>query len=212
MIKRIIFDLDNTLIMWDDNYYDTLDEALNYFNIDYDNNTKLNLIKAVDDYENRYDKYDMNDMRLLMEEYANISLPNDFVYRWTIYLEKCIPNNLDSELEEILKYLSSKYELTVLTNWFKDEQVNRLKNYGIYKYFSNVIATEKIKNKPYKEAYMESSKPYDLEECLMIGDSLQKDVEGAIKYGMDAILYDYKNEYKGNLKKVKKLIDLKNYL
>lgn len=212
MIKRVIFDLDNTLIMWDDKYYDTLDETLKYFNIKYDDNIKVNLIKAVDDYENRYDIFKMEYMKELMEEYSKLKLPNEFVLRWTINLEKCIPDKVDPELIEILEYLSKKYELTVLTNWFESEQVNRLQNYGILKYFKEVLGTEKIKNKPNKEAYIKSAKPYNVSECIMIGDSLKKDVEGAIENGMDAILYDYKDEYKGNQKKVKKLIDLKNYL
>ena len=212
MIKRIIFDLDNTLIMWKDKYYDTLDETLIYYNIAYNSDIKAKLIKAVDDYENRYDIYNMEYMKSLMEEYSNIKLPNYFVYMWTLYLEKCIPNELDPELVEILEYLSNKYELTVLTNWFLDEQVNRLKNYGILKYFKEVVATETIKNKPNKEAYIEAAKPYKMEECVMIGDSLKKDVKGALEYGMDAILFDYNDEYHGNLKKVNKLIELKKYL
>ena len=31
MIKRIVFDLDNTLIMWNDEYYNTLDELITIF-------------------------------------------------------------------------------------------------------------------------------------------------------------------------------------
>lgn len=212
MIKRIIFDLDNTLIMWDDKYYNTLDETLNYFNMKYNDDIKSNLIKAVDDYENKYDIFNMEYMKQLMEEYSKIKLPHDFILKWTINLEKCIPDKIDKELIEILEYLNNKYELIVLTNWFQLEQINRLKNYGILKYFKEVIGTEKIKNKPNKEAYIKASNPYQLNECVMIGDSLKKDVEPAIEYGMDAILYDYKDEYKGNIKKVKKLIDLKNYL
>ena len=198
--------------MWDDKYYDTLDETLEYFNIKYDESIKSNLIKAVDDYENKFDIFNMDYMKRLMEEYSNIKLPNDFVYRWTLFLEHAIPNKKDNELIEILEYLSKKYELIVLTNWFREEQKNRLKNYEILKYFKDVIGTEKIKNKPNKEAYIESAKPYKTSECIMIGDSLKKDVEGAILYGMDAILYDYNNEYQGNLKKVNKLIELKKYL
>ena len=212
MIKKVIFDLDNTLIMWDDKYYDTLDETLKYYNIAYNSDIKAKLIKAVDGYENRYDIYNMEYMKLLMEEYSNIKLPDDFVYMWTLYLEKCVPNELDPELVEILEYLNNKYELTVLTNWFLMEQVNRLKNYGILKYFKEVVGTEKIKNKPNKEAYIKAAIPYKMEECVMIGDSIKKDVEGAIEYGMDAILYDYNDEYTGDLKKVKKLIELKKYL
>ena len=212
MIKRVIFDLDNTLIMWKDNYYDTLNQTLDYYKIDYNKDIISKLIEAVDTYEEHYDVYNMEFMKNHMEEYSKIDLPTDFVHRWTLYLEKCIPEKEDTDLINILEYLSKKYELTVLTNWFLDEQVNRLKNYGIFKYFKEVIATEEIKNKPNEEAYIKACNPYKMSECVMIGDSLKKDVECAIKYGMDAILYDYKDEYHGNLKKVKTLIELKKYL
>ena len=212
MVKRIIFDLDNTLIMWEDSYYNTLNQTLDYYKIAYSEEIISKLIKAVDTYEDYYDVYNMKFMKDHMEKCSNIVLPTDFVYKWTLYLEKCIPDKVDTDLINILEYLSKKYELTVLTNWFLDEQVNRLKNYGILKYFKEVVATEKIKNKPNEEAYIESCKPYKFSECIMIGDSLKKDVECAIKYGMDAILYDYKDEYKGSLKKVNKLTDLKKYL
>ena len=212
MIKRIIFDLDNTLIMWDDKYYDTLDKTLNLFEIKYDEIIKTNLIKAVDDYENRYDIFKMEYMKKIMEEYSNLSLPNDFVYNWTLFLENSIPDEIDNELIEILEYLSSKYEIIVLTNWFTEEQRKKKKNYGILKYFKEVLGTEQFKNKPNKEAFIGASRPYQMNECISIGDSLKKDVESALEYGMDAILYDYKNEYSGNIKKVNKLIDLKKYL
>lgn len=212
MIKKIIFDLDNTLIMWDDKYYDTLDGLFKYYNLEYNDEIKTNFIKAIDSYEDRYDMFTMDNMKSLLEEYINIKLPDDFVYKWTLLLENSVPEERDPELIEILEYLSKKYELIVLTNWFTEEQKNRLKNYGILKYFKEVLGTDKVKNKPNKEAFIEASKPYEMNECIVVGDSLKKDVECSIEYGMDAILYDYKNEYNGNLKKVNKLIELKRYL
>jgi putative hydrolase of the HAD superfamily len=212
MIKKIIFDLDNTLIMWDDEYYNTLDDTLHYFNIKYDDNIKNNLIKAIDNYESIYNKFNMNSMKLLMEKYANIKLPNDFVYKWTLYLENCYPKEKDKDLIETLEYLNKKYELVVLTNWFKIEQENRLKNYDILKYFKEVIGTENIPNKPNKKAFIEASKPYKIGECIMIGDSLKKDVEGALNIGMDAILFDYNDNYKGKYKKINEIKELKNIL
>ena len=35
-MKKIIFDLDDTLIMWKSEYYDTLNKTLDYFNIKYE--------------------------------------------------------------------------------------------------------------------------------------------------------------------------------
>ena len=211
-MKQIIFDLDGTLIMWKDEYWNTLNKTLEYFNIDYNEDIINNLIRACDDYESKYDTYDYDNMRLLMEEYSNIKLPNEFIKRWTIFLEDCY-DAPTVDLIEILEYLSNKYDLVILTNWFFDEQVNRLKKMNIDKYFKRVIATEKIKNKPNKEAYLEAIKPYDISECVMIGDSIKTDIEGALSIGLDAILYDYKNKYDNlDYKKVTRLIDLKKYL
>ena len=212
MIKRLVFDLDNTLIMWDSEFYKTLDKTLNYFNISYDDNVKNNLIKAVDDYESVYEILKFEYMNDLMKKYSNIDLPNNFVEKWTIYLENAIPLNRDLELIDTLEYLSNKYELVVLTNWFTKQQSKRLDNYGILKYFKEVIGTDLVKNKPNKEAFVKACGNNELEECIMIGDSLTKDVQAALNVGMKAILMDYKNIYDGEIIKVKKISDLKNIL
>lgn len=212
MIKRIVFDLDNTLIMWNDEYYNTFDETFNYFNISYDENIKNKLIKAVNDYENLYNTFDYKNMNDLMKQYSNIELPHDFVEKWTKYLEYAVPNDKDNELIETLEYLSNKYELVVLTNWFTKQQTNRLKNYGILKYFDEVIGTDNIRNKPNKDAYIKACGLYNLNECVMVGDSLENDVKGALNVGMQAILFDYKNNYKGELKNIKKISELKDIL
>lgn len=211
-IKRIIFDLDNTLIIWNNSYYDTLDKTLNYYKINYDQNLKNKLIKAVNDYESIYDHYEMKLMKSLMEKYIGQILPENFVYKWTVYLEDCYPREVDKDLLEILDYLKQKYELCVLTNWFEEEQKNRLKNMGILSYFKFVLGTEKILNKPNKQAFIEASKPYKLEECLVIGDSVKNDIEPSLSLKMNAILYDYKNECNISIKKIKNWNELKNIL
>ena len=207
MIKRIIFDLDNTLIRWDNDYYITLDETLNYFNICYDDNIKSKLIKVVNDYEDKYEY--MND---LMKQYSNINLPSNFVEKWIEYLGNAMPKEKDLELIATLEYLSNKYELVVLTNWFTKSQKQRLENYGILKYFKEVIGTDLVKNKPSRESFIKACGMYKPEECIMIGDSLEKDVNGALNCGLGAILLDYKNIYDGEIQKVKKISDLKNML
>lgn len=206
-IKRLIFDLDNTLIMWSDEYYSTLDETLNYFSINYDEKVKNNLIKAVDDYESIYDIFKYEYMNDLMSEYTNIKLPNNFVIKWTEYLEKAVPLKQDIELIDTLEYLSNKYELVVLTNWFTKQQSKRLENYGILKYFKEIIGTDLVKNKPNKEAFVKAS-GNNLNECVMIGDSLIKDVKGALNVGMKAIYVGNDS----NFVNISKISDLKEIL
>ena len=63
---------------------------------------------------------------------------------------------------------------------------------GIDKYFSRQIYTDILKNKPNKETFLEAIKPYNADECIMIGDSKEKDIKGAESIGMKAILIDDK--------------------
>lgn len=212
MIKRIIFDQDNTIMMWYDHYYDSLNKTFEYLNIEYDEDVVDKLKEAVDNYEKEYSIFDKTSMKVLFEKYLELELPDNFVDTWIHYLKECYPKEIDKELIETLEYLSNKYELVILTNWFTESQEGRLKNAGLLKYFKEVIGTDKVLNKPNKEAYLKASYPYNIDECIMIGDSINTDINGAINVGMDAILFDHKNSYDGNLKNVKKLEELKNIL
>ena len=187
MIKRLIFDVDDTLIPWIDKYWDSLNETLIYFEIEPTKELFSKLKEAVDNYELEYNTYNMQSMKVLMEKYSGIKLPSNFVYRWSIFLRKCVPDEYDNKLIDTLEYLREKYDLVVLTNWFTVQQVKRLKNFGILKYFTKVYGTDNILNKPNKEAFLEACKPYKKEECIFIGDSYEVDIKGAINAGLKAI-------------------------
>ena len=89
-----------------------------------------------------------------------------------------------------MEYLKGKYELVVLTNWFQNSQIERLKNVAIYKYFSNVYAPENFKMKPDKEGFEIARKDLQNDECVVVGDSLKTDIQGAINANMNAIWLD----------------------
>ena len=186
MIKKIIFDLDDTLIKWKDEYNNSILYALDDLNIKYDNMIVDNINKAIADYEKYNDTYDINKMHKMFEEYSKLKIPYEFMDKWLYHIEKCHPNK-NLELEKTLEYLSSKYELVVLTNWFTKTQENRLRNYGIIKYFKEVIGTDNIKNKPNKEAFLYACKPYKENECLMVGDNYEIDIKKAKELGLKTI-------------------------
>lgn len=210
MIKRIIFDQDNTIMMWHDEYYDSLNKTFEYLNIEYNEEVINKLKEAVDNYEKEYNMFDRTNMKKIFEKYSKLKLPNNFIDTWIHFLKDCYQE--DKELISTLEYLSSKYELVILTNWFTESQEGRLENLGILKYFKEVIGTDKVLNKPNKEAYLKASNPYNVDECIMIGDSINTDIIGALNIGMAAILLDYENKYHGNLKNIKKIEELKNIL
>jgi len=194
MIKRLIFDVDNTLIMWKDEYYNySIRNTFKDLGIPYDENIIKPLDIVVDDYEKYYDIYDKDRLINFINERLNINLPKEFVDVWMKYLSNCY-DKPSKDYIDTLEYLSSKYDLVILSNWFTESQKNRIKGMKIDKYFSKQIYTDQIKNKPNKEAFLEAIKPYNIDECIMIGDNLETDIKGAESIGMKAILIDDKTK------------------
>ena len=209
MLKRIIFDQDNTLQMWKDEYDKTYGYALDELGITYSDDDLKMLIDNICSYENYYDYYNKKDMVNLINKKCNIKVPDSFVDVWMKYLCNCYSEE-DKNIIPTLEYLSSKYELVVLSNWFSYSQIERLKNIGLDKYFKEMIFTDTIKNKPNKEAFIKACGPYKTDECLMVGDSMNTDINGAINAGLNAILIDPKGmyEYKNKIKNINELEEL----
>jgi len=207
MIKKLIFDLDNTLIMWKDEYLEALKKTIKKYNINEDADYVNSLI---DNYEDYYDKYDKEKMlehiNNNIKEKINMDFINDFLIEIGYMSE---PNE---EVIDTLEYLSKKYELVVLTNWFKIPQTNRLKTAMIDKYFKEIFGGEDY-IKPNKEAFLTSAGNTKLEECIMIGDSYNIDVMGAYNTGIKPIFMNPKHkENKNKFQEIEKISDLKNIL
>lgn len=212
MIKRIIFDLDNTLIFWEDEYWTSLNKVFERINYPVNQEIISKLCMAVDDYENCYSIYKNEYMLEIMSKYANIDLPDIFINYWLEELSECV-KPLPNEVIDTLEYLHKKYDLVVLTNWFASSQIERLKKVNIFKYFTEIFCADSFPIKPNPESYLIASKGYDLSECLMIGDGLVNDVIGPTKLGMKAIYYDYKDNYHDDeYQTIKRFEDLKKIL
>ena len=209
MIKKIIFDVDNTLIKWDKKYWYSLNKTLEYFNIKYNDETVNKLIKAVDDYEIRYDTYKIEYMINMMEEYTNINLPDNFVDIWLSFLEECVPKKEDNNLIKTLEYLQEKYELVILTNWFKSSQVARLKKVGIYKYFKQIYSADFFPMKPKYESFLTAIGDLSPNECVMVGDNLDVDIKNPYEMGMN-VYYLTNNE--SSYPSIKSIEELKEIL
>ncbi len=207
MIKKLIFDLDNTLIMWKDEYLNALKETLKKYNINEDPNYVNDFIDNYEDYYDKYDKQNMLDhINNNIKEKLSMDFMNDFLEKIGYMSEP------DEEVIDTLEYLSKKYELVVLTNWFKEPQTNRLKTAKIDKYFKEIFGGEDY-IKPQKEAFLTAAGETPVEECIMIGDSYTLDVMGAYNVGIKPIFMNPKHkENKNNFKEIEKLSDLKNIL
>lgn len=216
MIKRVIFDIDNTLIPWRDEYFNEIFEALKELKIECSNDDFNKIKKSLSEYENVYYSFNKDNMIKYINEYTGKNYPEEFINKVISKWANCVPENLPEDTIKTLKYLSDKYEMVCLTDWYKDQQVQRLEKVDILKYFQEVCAAENIKRKPFKEAFMQAIGVNKPEECIMIGDNFERDAEGALKAGLQAIYYNpKKNETKKEKQKyyeISKLIELTNIL
>lgn len=93
--------------------------------------------------------------------------------------------------KEILQYLiDSNYMLHLITNGFEKTQHNKLKYSGLSPYFQEVITSETSSSlKPQREIFefafqKTGAKP---EESIMIGDTIEVDILGAVNAGIDQV-------------------------
>lgn len=193
---RLIFDVDNTLIIWKDEYDKALKNTIKKYklNIDYNDINKL-----LDEYEKTFTKYD----KQLLVDFLNKSLKEkitlSFINDWLKELEDCA--SIEDGLIDTLEYLKEKYELVILTNWFKEPQIKRLKHIKIDKYFTEIYGGEEY-IKPYKESYLKAVGNNKIEDCIMIGDNYDIDIKGAKKLGMKTILIGDKIKNISELKEI----------
>ncbi|GAF02554.1 YjjG family noncanonical pyrimidine nucleotidase [Saccharicrinis fermentans] len=105
--------------------------------------------------------------------------------------------------KEVLDQLKQRHTLHVITNGFKEVQFIKLKNSHLHHYFSKVFISETIGASKPKTAFFEyavKSANARKKECLIIGDNLETDIDGAINFGLDYIFFNpNKNEHKRQL-------------
>lgn len=94
---------------------------------------------------------------------------------------------------DTLDYLYPRYNLHILTNGFTEVQDTKLKNSKLSPYFKTVTASEESgakKPDPAIFAQALNRAQADKATSVMIGDNLQADIHGALKFGVQAIYFN----------------------
>ncbi|MFI5204098.1 MAG: YjjG family noncanonical pyrimidine nucleotidase [Flavobacteriales bacterium] len=94
---------------------------------------------------------------------------------------------------EVLAYLKTKYTLALVTNGFNEVQYVKIKESGIHPYFHAVVTSEEAGvQKPHKDIFHRACSKIMLppEDCIMIGDNWEADMEGAKNAGLQRIHFD----------------------
>jgi len=205
MYKHIFFDLDHTLWDFDRNAQETLTElyesyslkdlgilcADTFIDVYTRNNHELWAsyhIGKISKEELRQTRFKKTFLDLgLAPEIIPLAFEDDYV--------RICPTktNLFPEAHETLQYLAARYPLHLISNGFKESTELKVELTGLARYFQTIVISEVVGvNKPDKAIFEFAlgSAGAKKEESLMIGDSIEADIRGAIGYGMDAIYFN----------------------
>ena len=224
-IKHVFFDLDHTLWDFDKNSALAFDKIFNLH--------QLNIVRT--QFSSVYEPINLSYWKLYRDEKINKSnlryqrlkdtfdainfeVSDDTINQLSVdyitYLTTF--NHLFEGTFDILEHLKDRYQLHIITNGFDEAQQKKMDNANISQYFETVTNSEIAgvkKPNPIIFNYALNSAQAQPNESIMIGDSLEADILGALEVGFDAILFNYHNhEPETHIKQVKSLIDIKMYL
>ena len=205
--KHLFFDLDHTLWDFDANSRQTLQELYETMEL------RLKGVTSFDLFHKNYLSH--ND--ILWEKYRKGLIKVDelrWKRMWMALLDFKIANEalaremgrvfldllptrklLFPDTIEVLEYLiDKKYKLHLITNGFEVTQHCKLKNSGLDKYFIEVITSEGSNSlKPHKEIFDYAFQKANAvpEESIMLGDSIDVDILGAMNVGIDQVYINH---------------------
>ena len=223
-IKHIFFDLDHTLWDFDKNSQLTFQQIFKEQNIQLKVVDFLEVYMPINlDYWRLYreDKISKEYLRFnrLKDSFTavNYNISDDLINIISKDYIAYLPshNHLFEGTIEILEYLHKKYELHIITNGFEEVQNLKLQKSGIIKYFKEIITSESIGvKKPNPKIFEHALKKVNTvaHNSVMIGDSYEADVLGALKSNMLAIHFTNNIKQESGILCIDKLMKLKNYL
>lgn len=203
--KDIFFDLDHTLWDFDKNAEETLAELfITYRFSDLGISSADVFIEAYSRHNKRLwalyhqgiiDKQSLRENRF-SDTFNELGVeatlfPASFE---TDYLRICPQKtNLFPHTHEILQYLQGKYHLHLISNGFKEASEIKISKSKLQPYFSTIVLSEVFGvHKPdpaiFHHAVQQASTV--ISHSVMIGDSLEADIQGAHNVGMDAIFFN----------------------
>lgn len=223
--KHLFFDLDHTLWDFDRNSavafdvifqqhgFDFLtDEFLKHYIPRNQHYWKLYQLNQISHEDLRYyrlkDIFDILNIEVSKEQINQLS--EDYI----MHLPNS--NHLFDGAIEVLEYLQPNYHLHIITNGFHFVQDKKLKNSNIEHFFKTITNSEMAgvkKPHPNIFEFALSLAKASKQESVMIGDSWEADIEGALDFGMDAIFFNAENtSHKNGVVQVNHLLELKNIL
>jgi putative hydrolase of the HAD superfamily len=205
--KHLFFDLDHTLWDFEANSRQTLQELYHTLALEKKGVTEFDLFhrrymvhndKLWERYRNGYIKVDELRWKRMWLTLLDFRIGDETLAREmdTRFLDALPTRNiLFPYTREILQYLSARgYQLHLITNGFEKTQHAKLQNTGLTSYFKEVITSEGSGSlKPHKEIFEYAFRKAGALplESIMLGDSVEVDIQGAINAGIDQVYVNH---------------------
>jgi len=201
---HLFFDLDNTIWDFNSNSFDALFVAL-------DKQKLLGQIGSYDDYFKIYSEVNDRLWELYRQGQMNKKVlsvqrfEESFALHGTplksgggiinaAYLaEMPLQTKLIEGAREVLDYLHGRYEVAIITNGFKEVQYEKIQKSALAKYFRKIFISEEIgAQKPGRKIFEHAIKSMNApkKSSLMIGDSWEADIVGAMNFGIDQVYFN----------------------
>ena len=201
--KHIFFDLDHTLWDFDANARETLeqlhrdlklhDKGIYDFELFHKNYLQHNE-KLWDKYRKGQIKHEELRLKRMWLALLDFRIADEALAKemGDLFLQ-LLPTRtiLFPNTKEVLQYLTDKgYQLHLITNGFEKTQHRKLQSSGLNIFFKEIITSERSNSlKPQKEIfeYALDKAGATVSESIMIGDTLDVDIAGAMSVGMDQV-------------------------
>lgn len=114
------------------------------------------------------------------------------------------------EVKEMLQDLQGKYKLVLISNTDNFSVTNVLEKFELKNYFDRIFFSFEVgmikTDKNFFKHVLDEIR-LNIEDCIMVGDSIQSDIMAAKKLGMTAILIDRRNtrDFHPKIKTLKEL-------
>jgi putative hydrolase of the HAD superfamily len=204
LYKYLFFDLDNTLLNFRANALETFSEIFNMPDLGihpFQPDTFLAVFEKHNNWfwteysRGRTKKSGLREERFIRTfNDLGVEDPELAIQVSDLYMKLApLKSNLFDQVPETLQYLSAKYSLYLLTNGFTDNQVKKLEASNLRGYFKKLFIAEMVGYpKPDRRIFEYAVKSIHAhkKECIMIGDDVVADIEGAKNAGIDQVFFN----------------------
>ncbi len=198
MYNNIFLDLDDTILDFKKGQHDALFSACGEFGLEITESDYLVYDRINKTSWKRYERKEVEKSTMLVERFleflryknatGDAATLNGYYAKYLSMQGSFVPG-----AEEGVRYLKTKYRLSLITNGNSTTQRGRLKVAGLENFFNNVFISDEVGfRKPDREffEYALCISGAEKESTLVIGDSPSSDILGANNAGLDAWFFD----------------------